>query len=392
MVGYTRQSAADIVPGEDILSGPLNDEFNQLEDSFNGSTGHSHDGTTGNGPKISLSTSVTGQLSTTNLADGSVTTAKIVDGSVTTAKIVDGSVTTAKIADSNVTTAKIADSNVTTAKIADGSITTAKILNNNITTAKISQLSSYTVLGNTTGGLANVSEVFVLNDGSFSANSSVALATQASIKTYVDNKAFNVSLPSQTGNSGKFVTTDGTNASWADVFPTLSGNAGKFLYTDGSTVSWNSVPNELPSQTGNANKFLKTDGTSPSWADPLPSQTSQNGKFLVTDGTNASWSLIDFSTIRVHEIKSGNFNATAFYRYRCETSSGSITATLPSSPIDGDLITIRRKGVNSVIVGRNGKTIAGSATDLTIDIDKREVDLKYNATTSDWEIEARAYL
>ncbi len=56
---------------------------------------------------------------------------------------------------------------------------------------------------------------------------------------------------------------------------------------------------------------------------------------------------------------------------------------------DGDIIAIRRKGANSVVVGRNGKTIAGLAEDLTIDADKREIDLNYNGTTSDWEVEAR---
>ena len=33
-------------------------------------------------------------------------------------------------------------------------------------------------------------------------------------KSYADNLAFSAALPSQTGNAGKFVTTDGTTASW----------------------------------------------------------------------------------------------------------------------------------------------------------------------------------
>jgi hypothetical protein len=62
MAGYTRQSAAQIYNGADITAPPLNAEFNKLEDSFDGSTGHSHNGTTGQGPKINLATSVSGYL------------------------------------------------------------------------------------------------------------------------------------------------------------------------------------------------------------------------------------------------------------------------------------------------------------------------------------------
>jgi hypothetical protein len=49
-----------------------------------------------------------------------------------------------------------------------------------------------------------------------------------------------VSLPSQASNSGKFLTTDGTSASWAtlNALPTQTGNSGKFLTTDATTASW----------------------------------------------------------------------------------------------------------------------------------------------------------
>lgn len=66
MAGYTRQSTADIQTGEDILAAPLNAEFNAIRDAFNGSTGHEHDGTTGNGPKIDLISSVSGVLPVAN--------------------------------------------------------------------------------------------------------------------------------------------------------------------------------------------------------------------------------------------------------------------------------------------------------------------------------------
>lgn len=50
-------------------------------------------------------------------------------------------------------------------------------------------------------------------------------------------------LPSQTGNSGKYLTTDGTTTSWAtvDALPSQTGNDGKYLTTDGTTASWTTV-------------------------------------------------------------------------------------------------------------------------------------------------------
>jgi hypothetical protein len=52
----------------------------------------------------------------------------------------------------------------------------------------------------------------------------------------------------------------------------------------------------LPLQTGNSGKFLTTDGTSKSWATisqfSLPTQTSNSGKYLTTDGTTPSWAII----------------------------------------------------------------------------------------------------
>lgn len=60
--GYTRQSAGSIITGNVITAAPLNAEFNQLQAAFDSSSGHSHDGTSGEGPQINLVTSVTGTL------------------------------------------------------------------------------------------------------------------------------------------------------------------------------------------------------------------------------------------------------------------------------------------------------------------------------------------
>ena len=77
-----------------------------------------------------------------------------------------------------------------------------------------------------------------------------------------------------------------TIAASGDAFPDQSGNVGKFLTTDGSDVSWATV-DALPSQTGNAGKFLTTDGTDASWME-LPSTTFASGDAVVTLPENPS--------------------------------------------------------------------------------------------------------
>ena len=52
MAGYTRQST--FADGDIITAADSNDEFNQLVDTFDNTTGHAHDGTSGEGPVIGL--------------------------------------------------------------------------------------------------------------------------------------------------------------------------------------------------------------------------------------------------------------------------------------------------------------------------------------------------
>ena len=68
--GYTRQSSADIITGANITASPLNAEVNAIQSAFNSTTGHTHDGTSGEGPLINLTTSVTGILPNANVNIG----------------------------------------------------------------------------------------------------------------------------------------------------------------------------------------------------------------------------------------------------------------------------------------------------------------------------------
>jgi hypothetical protein len=106
-------------------------------------------------------------------------------------------------------------------------------------------------------------------------------------------------IPTQGGNGGKFLTTDGSSVSWGTVtippsLPTQGGNGGKYLKTNGAAASWEYVelPELLPPRATNGGKFLSTDGTVLNWTaiTGIPSQTSNANKILKTNGTSASWS------------------------------------------------------------------------------------------------------
>jgi hypothetical protein len=64
------------------------------------------------------------------------------------------------------------------------------------------------------------------------------------------------------------------------VIPTQTSNSGKYLTTNGSAASWGTV-NALPSQTSNSGKYLTTDGSSASWGaittDPTPTAIMLGG-------------------------------------------------------------------------------------------------------------------
>jgi hypothetical protein len=54
MAGYVRQSTADIIPTATVRAAPINAEYNAIRDAFAASSGHKHDGTTGEGGYIPL--------------------------------------------------------------------------------------------------------------------------------------------------------------------------------------------------------------------------------------------------------------------------------------------------------------------------------------------------
>lgn len=152
------------------------------------------------------------------------------------------------------------------------------------------------------------------------------------------NAGFNALVPSQTSNSGKYLTTDGTNTSWGTIsgsgtvtsvdmsVPTGFGISGNPVTTSGTLALtanaqsgnkvWASPANgssaapdfrilvaadipdlsaaKITSGTLGITVGIGQGGTGQTTANAalnafLPAQTSNSGKFLKTDGTNSSW-------------------------------------------------------------------------------------------------------
>ena len=135
-------------------------------------------------------------------------------------------------------------------------------------------------------------------------------------------------LPSQTNNSGKFLTTNGSTVSWetVDALPDQTNNSGKYLTTNGASASWATV-DTFPSQSGNSGKFLTTNGSAVSWAtvDALPSQSGNSGKFLTTDGTDASWEELFAGEVRVSSTHNPTENATTIVLTTAQVPATDIT-------------------------------------------------------------------
>lgn len=71
------------------------------------------------------------------------------------------------------------------------------------------------------------------------------------------------------------------------VYPTQTGNAGKFLQTDGSNVSWQNTPADAVTSVNGQTGVVVLDAD-----DVLPDQTGNAGKVIQTNGSTASWQAV----------------------------------------------------------------------------------------------------
>ena len=107
---------------------------------------------------------------------------------------------------------------------------------------------------------------FVLTgESSGAATINIIRVTSANVwsSTWLDSQPKITASGILKGDGAGTITAATAGTDYQAPLPTQSGNSGKFLTTNGSALSWGSV-NALPSQSGQSGKFLTTNGTTAS--------------------------------------------------------------------------------------------------------------------------------
>jgi hypothetical protein len=187
-----------------------------------------------------------------------------------------------------------------------------------------------------------------------------------------------------TGNAGTvtngvYTTGSYANPAWitslddGKVLPSMSGNSGKFLTTNGTDSSWAEV-DALPDQTGNSGKYLTTDGTDSSWTNLLSADSNftlrddvdntKQAQFQlsgITTGTTRTYTLPNVSSVlAVTGSLTQTFTGTTTFSAATVTV-GSSTATSTYGLGSGATTGVSTKTVN---IGTAG--VSGSTTNINI--------------------------
>ena len=122
--------------------------------------------------------------------------------------------------------------------------------------------------------------------------------------------------------------------------------------------------------------------------------TSSFSRFFTVADNNVQQALNDLddniSNIFWQAVKTSNFTAVSGYGYVVNTTGGTITVTLPATPVARDIIALvdyaGTFSLNKLTIAANGNKINGVATDITLENQREAIQLLYIDATQGWLI------
>ena len=122
--------------------------------------------------------------------------------------------------------------------------------------------------------------------------------------------------------------------------------------------------------------------------------TSGSANNIITTNASGVLSMTDINTLVTSDVawqssvKTGDFTAVSGEGYFVNTTSGAITATLPSSPSAGDFVAFvdyaETFATNKLTIGRNSSNIQGLAANSELTTNRASVVLIYVDGTEGW--------
>jgi len=295
MAGYSARQST-YTTGDTIAAADTNDEFNQLLAAFNATTGHTHDGTAGDGGPVSTLRDSSGfnKVVIDNSNNHLEFYVNVSSSAVEQVKIQDGAIVPVTDNDIDLGTSSLEFKNA----FFDGTVTTDA--------ASILSLS-----------LTSGATVTAINDeDDMSSNSATALATQQSIKAYVDSQvtAQDLDLTSDSGTiaidlDSETLTIQGTSN---EIETSASGNA--------LTIG-------LPNDVTIGNNLTVTGDLTVS-GDDITMGTNTSGNLLIADGTN-------FNSVAVGSLSEISSIANDDVFLAVDTSGGGLKKVARSTVVSG---------------------------------------------------------
>ena len=197
------------------------------------------------------------------------------------------------------------------------------------------------------------------------------------------NDGFNALAPTQTGNSGKYLTTDGSNTSWATnplgTVTSVAATGGTGISVTGSPITTSgtlNIVNTAPDQTVvlNAGTGISTSGTYPNFTITNTSPSSGGTVTSVGTGTGLTGGPITTTgTVSFSNANVGTWAATP--------TSANLAAAVTDETGSGSLVFANSPTLSSPLIDNANPYISfGDGTTVTTAAGR----LWYNGTTGSW--------